>query len=70
MLAYRFRSHADKQVQKVPGRGLLPVSGRFLKLTVVKLRVEALLFQKLLMGSLLDDIAILHDKDQICVPDG
>ena len=40
------------------------------KLASIQLRVESPLFQQLLMGPLLHDMAIPHDQDHIRFPDG
>ena len=49
---------------------LCPSSGRFFKLAVVKIGVETALGQKLVVGALLDDIAVFQHQDQTGVPDG
>lgn len=41
----------------------------FLKLTVIQIRIEALPCQQLFMISLLNDISVLHDQNQISIPD-
>ena len=43
---------------------------RLIKLAVVKICVEAFLCKQLFMAALLDNVTILHNQDQICVPDG
>ena len=40
------------------------------KLAVIELGVETSLFQQFLMLSLLHDMAIPHDQDHICLPEG
>ena len=49
---------------------LLLCSLRLIKLAVVKICVEAFLCQQLFMAALFYNVAILHNQDQICVPDG
>ena len=44
-------------------------SGDLLKLAVVQLGVEAAFCQKLLMAAALDDVAVLHDEDDVRVFD-
>lgn len=39
------------------------------KLTVIQIRIEALPCQQLFMISLLNDISVLHDQNQIGIPD-
>ena len=40
------------------------------KLAVVKLCIKTVLFQKLFMGSLFNDVAILHNQNEIRILDG
>ena len=49
---------------------LLLCSLRLIKLAVVKICVEAFLCKQLFMAALLDNVTILHNQDQICIPDG
>src|SRR5205809_7612972 len=39
------------------------------KLTVIQVSIEAILRKQFLVGSLFDDAAVVHNKDQICIPD-
>lgn len=39
------------------------------ELTVIQVRIEAALRQQLLMGSLLDNAALVHDQNQVRIPD-
>src|SRR3954451_44606 len=56
----------------VPGRSLhcLFKEGSACKLAVVQIGIEAILCQQFLVGSFLDDCAVIHDEDQIGVADG
>ena len=45
------------------------LSYNILKLGIIKVRIETSCCKKFLMSSLLNDISILHDKNQICVTD-
>ena len=41
-----------------------------LKLAVIKLRIEAVLRQKLLVLALLDDVPVLHNENHVRLADG
>ena len=54
----------------LPGPDVICFLYKLFKLTVIQRRIRAIFGEQLFVAALLDDVALLHEQDDVRIPDG